>query len=159
MISQRARKLQPLHAAVQNYAWGLSPTESSLVARLHALNSGAEVDDTQPYAELWMGVHPSGPARLANEPDVTLSKFMADSVVSADLPYLFKVLSVAKPLSIQAHPHKDLARQLHQQNPKAYKDENHKPEMCVALTGTSIRLPDASFSFCCFPFVASIRRL
>ena len=50
------------------------------------------------------------------------------------LPYLVKVLSVAKALSIQAHPDKALARLLHKDNPKAYKDANHKPEMAIALT-------------------------
>ncbi|KAK9742507.1 hypothetical protein RND81_03G177900 [Saponaria officinalis] len=51
-----------------------------------------------------------------------------------DLPFLFKVLSVAKPLSIQAHPCKELAKKLHLQYPKVYKDENHKPEMALAVT-------------------------
>lgn len=127
-------ELVPLYAAVQNYAWGLSPSEDSLVARMYALNSGCGVEDEKPYSELWIGVHPSGPARIVSNPDVTLSQFLSDASVPS-IPYLFKILSVAKPLSIQAHPHKELAAQLHRDNPKAYKDDNHKPEMCVALTG------------------------
>ncbi|KAL0332474.1 UNVERIFIED_CONTAM: Mannose-6-phosphate isomerase 2 [Sesamum calycinum] len=51
-----------------------------------------------------------------------------------NLPFLFKVLSVAKALSIQAHPDKDLAAILHKQQPGVYKDGNHKPEMALALT-------------------------
>ncbi|XP_074287375.1 mannose-6-phosphate isomerase 1-like [Silene latifolia] len=51
-----------------------------------------------------------------------------------DLPFLFKVLSVAKPLSIQAHPCKELAKTLHLKYPTVYKDENHKPEMALAVT-------------------------
>ncbi|KAK6152876.1 hypothetical protein DH2020_012515 [Rehmannia glutinosa] len=51
-----------------------------------------------------------------------------------NLPFLFKVLSVAKALSIQAHPDKDLAAILHKQQPGVYKDDNHKPEMALALT-------------------------
>ncbi|KAH9616682.1 hypothetical protein KSS87_018363 [Heliosperma pusillum] len=51
-----------------------------------------------------------------------------------DLPFLFKVLSVAKPLSIQAHPCKELAKKLHLKYPTVYKDENHKPEMALAVT-------------------------
>lgn len=121
-----------LEASVQNYAWGLAPPQNSLVARLHALNSGNPVSDDKPYAELWMGIHPSGPTKIAGS-DVTLSQFLQDNQLP-NLPYLFKVLSVAKPLSIQAHPHKELAAKLHADNPKAYKDDNHKPEMCVALT-------------------------
>ena len=44
------------------------------------------------------------------------------------------MLSVAKALSIQAHPDKELARVLHARDPKNYKDDNHKPEMALALT-------------------------
>lgn len=52
----------------------------------------------------------------------------------SNLPFLFKVLSVAKALSIQAHPDRDLAAVLHEQYPDMYKDGNHKPEMALALT-------------------------
>lgn len=45
-----------------------------------------------------------------------------------------KVLSVAKALSIQAHPDKPLAEKLHADRPDVYKDPNHKPEMACALT-------------------------
>lgn len=50
------------------------------------------------------------------------------------LPFLFKILSAGKALSIQAHPDKELAKRLHKEKPKSYKDDNHKPEMAVALT-------------------------
>lgn len=50
------------------------------------------------------------------------------------MPFLFKVLSINKALSIQAHPNKKLAEQLHASNPKEYKDDNHKPEMTIAVT-------------------------
>ena len=50
------------------------------------------------------------------------------------LSFLFKVLSIRTALSIQAHPDKRLAGQLHAENPNAYKDDNHKPEMTLALT-------------------------
>lgn len=50
------------------------------------------------------------------------------------LPFLFKILSAGKALSIQAHPDKDLAKKLHREKPGSYKDDNHKPEMAVALT-------------------------
>ncbi|XP_057809457.1 mannose-6-phosphate isomerase 2-like isoform X2 [Salvia miltiorrhiza] len=43
-------------------------------------------------------------------------------------------LQVAKALSIQAHPDKSLAAILHKQQPEVYKDDNHKPEMALALT-------------------------
>ncbi len=50
------------------------------------------------------------------------------------LPYLFKVLSIAKALSVQAHPDKALAERLHAARPDVYKDDNHKPELACALT-------------------------
>lgn len=50
------------------------------------------------------------------------------------LPYLLKVLSIAKALSVQAHPDKALAGRLHGSRPDMYKDANHKPELACALT-------------------------
>ncbi|KAG5936674.1 hypothetical protein E4U53_000170 [Claviceps sorghi] len=50
------------------------------------------------------------------------------------LPFLFKVLSINKALSIQAHPNKKLAEQLHARDAKNYPDDNHKPEMAIAIT-------------------------
>ena len=50
------------------------------------------------------------------------------------LPFLFKVLSISKALSIQAHPNKKLAGELHRKDPKNYPDDNHKPEMTIAIT-------------------------
>jgi len=50
------------------------------------------------------------------------------------LSYLFKVLSVRTALSIQAHPNKKLAQQLHREKPDIYKDPNHKPEIAIALS-------------------------
>ena len=41
---------------------------------------------------------------------------------------------MAKALSIQAHPDKKLAQALHVQRPSVYKDDNHKPEMAIAIT-------------------------
>ena len=36
------------------------------------------------------------------------------------LPFLFKILSIQKALSIQAHPDKKLAERLHKDDPKNY---------------------------------------
>lgn len=127
------QRLIPLRAAVQNYAWGIPGGANSLVARLHSLNSGEAVSTLKPYAELWIGTHPSGPAELISSTPMSLSEFLKEKSLP-DIPYLLKVLSVAKPLSIQAHPDKTLAAKLHATNPTAYKDDNHKPEMCVALS-------------------------
>ncbi|KAF9182969.1 Mannose-6-phosphate isomerase [Haplosporangium sp. Z 767] len=90
-----------------------------------------------------MGTHPNGPSML-HRSDRTL-----ESILNADpqlltpyfhekyhghLPFLFKVLSIGKALSIQAHPDKELAEELFKSRPDLYKDDNHKPEMAIALT-------------------------
>lgn len=49
------------------------------------------------------------------------------------LPFLFKVLSINKALSIQAHPTKSHAEELHRRAPDLYRDPNHKPELVIAL--------------------------
>jgi mannose-6-phosphate isomerase len=49
------------------------------------------------------------------------------------LPYLPKVLSIAKALPLQLHPNKDLAAKLHEKNPDQFTDANHKPEIALAL--------------------------
>eukprot|EP01062_Namystynia_karyoxenos_P008646 TRINITY_DN13042_c0_g1_i1.p1 TRINITY_DN13042_c0_g1~~TRINITY_DN13042_c0_g1_i1.p1 ORF type:complete len:461 (+),score=169.98 TRINITY_DN13042_c0_g1_i1:93-1475(+) len=134
------RCVTPLRCAVQNYAWGMKGSTSE-VAQLHAAGSGGVVDEAKPYAELWMGTHPSGPSLVG---DMPLKEWLMarkeqalGSLVASrwgDLPFLFKVLSVNTALSIQAHPDKANAERLHARDPKNYKDDNHKPEMAVALT-------------------------
>ena len=37
-------------------------------------------------------------------------------------------------LSVQAHPDKAGAQRLHANRPDVYKDDNHKPEMAIAVT-------------------------
>ncbi|PJF16906.1 Mannose-6-phosphate isomerase [Paramicrosporidium saccamoebae] len=103
-------------AAVQNYEWGLLGS-NSLVAKISAKNSDQQIDESKPYAET------TSPMVL---PAILL--------ILADLPFLFKILSVGKALSIQAHPDIELAKKLHAKDPKNYRDPNHKPEMTIALT-------------------------
>ncbi|KZV36870.1 mannose-6-phosphate isomerase 1-like [Dorcoceras hygrometricum] len=139
-----------LKCCVKNYDWGKVGKESS-VAWLHAKNSGEAIKDEDPYAEFWMGSHDSGssyvvvPVADGGSGDfVGLKEWiernpavLGDEVLrkwGPNLPFLFKVLSVAKALSIQAHPDKDLAALLHKQQPGVYKDDNHKPEMALAVT-------------------------
>ncbi|CAD7934882.1 unnamed protein product [Amoebophrya sp. A120] len=52
-----------LQPAVQNYAWGVKGTRSSVAGFLeeHA------VEDEKPYAELWMGTHVNGMAQVLRE--------------------------------------------------------------------------------------------
>jgi len=115
----------------QNYAWGRRGLDSKVSVLLNAGGYLDEVDEKAPYAELWMGTHPKGPAQVdLSDGVVPLLTFLKGK----PLPYLFKVLSVNQSLSIQAHPDKALARQLHKERPDVYKDDNHKPEMALALT-------------------------
>ena len=96
-----------------------------------------------PYAELWMGTHPSGPSQVRESGEL-LREYVRrrPGALGArvferfgeDLPFLFKVLSVRTALSIQAHPDKARAERLHAERPHVYKDANHKPEMALALT-------------------------
>ena len=90
-----------------------------------------------------MGTHPSNPSKDV-ETQRTLLDLVQDNqaLMSTEiskrygekLPFLFKVLSIRKALSIQAHPNKKLAEQLHAKDPKNYPDDNHKPEMTIAVT-------------------------
>lgn len=116
------------------------------MARFAASGSALAVNESERYAELWMGTHPNAPCSVVTEEDGStrpLSEVLAQdpqlmgstlhAAYDGDLPFLFKVLSIDKALSIQAHPDKHLARHLHLTRPDLYKDPNHKPEMAVAV--------------------------
>ncbi|KII96085.1 hypothetical protein PLICRDRAFT_130294 [Plicaturopsis crispa FD-325 SS-3] len=132
---------------VQQYDWGKIGSASQ-VAELAVASKipGFELDETAPYAELWMGTHPKSPSRVFETQEI-LSEYLAahpeligDRAIqrfdasNGNLPFLFKVLSIEKALSIQTHPDKATATKLHAEQPSIYKDPNHKPEMALALT-------------------------
>lgn len=90
-----------------------------------------------------MGTHPSNPSTDLQTGRTLLDlvqdnqALLAPSTIARygeKLPFLFKILSIARALSIQAHPNKKLAEQLHARDPDNYPDDNHKPEMAIALT-------------------------
>ena len=133
-----------LDCTVQHYAWGRAAARSIIPSLL----PGQIVD--KPYAELWMGAHPKAPATLLFESvetplDVLIARF-PDAVLgeqvarrfSGRLPFLFKILSIRTALSIQAHPNKSKAEQLHAEDPEHYPDDNHKPEVAIALSPVSL---------------------
>ena len=153
-------RLFPLRCAVMTYAWGETGTDS-IVGRLAAANDrDFAIEHKTPYAELWMGTHPNGPSMVLIEMPwrtvtplnewLKLNPSMHGSRRAAsaperrrarnsrerhhELPFLFKVLSVRTALSIQAHPDKELGARLHATRPDLYKDDNHKPEMTLAVT-------------------------
>lgn len=76
-----------------------------------------------------MGTHSSLPSK-DDETGRTLLDLLQDNkaLMSTEvsdkfgekLPFLFKVLSINKALSIQAHPNKKLAEQLHAKDPEHY---------------------------------------
>ncbi|KAL4219852.1 hypothetical protein ACF0H5_020263 [Mactra antiquata] len=135
-----------LKCACQNYHWGKIGNESEVASLLKSGDSSFQIDNETRYAELWMGTHPNAPSLVVipGKPNKPLSEWVSENPdklgdkvnkqFGGALPFLFKVLSVDKALSIQAHPNKKHAEILHEKDPKNYKDPNHKPEMAIALT-------------------------
>ena len=144
MAQKSASYFYPLDCAVMDYPWGRSGPD----ALIHDLSAarGLTPDRAQPAAELWMGAHPKAPAKLPDGRPLdeaireNTAHFLGQALADRgyrSLPFLFKVLDAARPLSIQAHPDRDLAPELHARDPKNYPDDNHKPELAVSLGGMS----------------------
>jgi len=143
--AQRVRRLQN---PVMPYAWGSRTAIADL--------TGRPVPSPQPEAELWMGAHPKAPSQvICNGCSVNLRDWIAQAPAAIlgenvirrfgnQLPFLFKVLAAAEPLSIQAHPNMAQARAGYERENRAgipldapqrnYRDGNHKPEILCALT-------------------------
>lgn len=145
----------PAQGFVKNYHWGKVGNDSYIarfrdIARdqFHSEGTADNPDEetSKPLAEIWFGVHPLGPATVrVGKQNVKLDSLlsrqpeMVGSIehyrkFSKKLPFLMKILSISEPLSLQAHPDKKLAQDLHQKDPKNYPDSNHKPELAIALT-------------------------
>lgn len=99
------------------------------------------IDESTPYAELWLGTHANGMSQVSvkGKKQSLLEYVQGNPTLHCgsscnELSFLLKVLSVRKVLSIQAHPDKQLAQQLHAERPTVYKDPNHKPEMAICLS-------------------------
>ncbi|MBT9428561.1 mannose-6-phosphate isomerase [Candidatus Symbiopectobacterium endolongispinus] len=140
--------MQKMRNSIQHYAWGSTTALTELY--------GIENKDNLPMAELWMGAHPKSSSWLVNEQgqEKRLRDVINDAPVETlgaaiaaqfgELPFLFKVLCAAQPLSIQVHPSKPATEQgFAKENRLAiplyaphrnYKDANHKPELVFALT-------------------------
>jgi mannose-6-phosphate isomerase len=127
-----------------SYDWGKKGKDSAAAKYAAATPSDDfTVQDDKPYAELWMGTHPSLPSKdlytgrslldLVSDNQALMGSDITEKY-NKKLPFLFKVLSINKALSIQAHPNKKLAEKLHAKDPKNYPDDNHKPEMTLAIT-------------------------
>jgi mannose-6-phosphate isomerase len=107
--------MRRLEGVVQHYDWG----DPAFIPRL----LGVEPDG-RPWAEWWLGTHPSGPSTIAGD------GALAD--VAGPLPYLLKVLAATEPLSLQCHPSAEQAVDGHRRG--IYPDDRPKPELLVALT-------------------------
>ena len=140
--------MQKLINSVQNYAWG----SKTALTELYGLANPQQL----PMAELWMGAHPKSSSKIEDASgqivslrdviDGNQSALLGDAVAQrfGELPFLFKVLCAAQPLSIQVHPNKrnsevGFAKENAAGIPmdaaeRNYKDPNHKPELVFALT-------------------------
>ncbi|MBW4094070.1 MAG: mannose-6-phosphate isomerase, class I, partial [Acidobacteria bacterium] len=133
---------------IRPYAWG---STTAIPALLGTEATGG------PEAEMWIGAHPQAPSIVAH-PDGSTTGL--DELIAADpeatlgtasrtlfgdrLPYLMKVLAAGAPLSLQVHPTLEQARAGYAAEQAAgvalddpqrnYKDDNHKPEMILALS-------------------------
>ena len=137
-------KLQGIH---RHYEWG----GHSFIPQLMQLDNSIG----KPFAEYWMGAHPSAPSIVETvDGSKLLDQLIQENQVHflgartanqfGSLPYLFKILDVKKMLSIQVHPSKVNAEKgfLKEQiagipidaSHRNYKDQNHKPEVMVALS-------------------------
>jgi mannose-6-phosphate isomerase len=142
-----------LHNPIQHYSWG-SKNQNAYIPQFLGITPQPE----KPYAELWMGAHPTAPTKIDVDgklmaldelihrfPEIFLGKKVANRF-ARQLPFLFKVLSAAEPLSIQAHPTKRQAELLHKTDPVHYPDDNHKPEIAIALDSLTALAGFATYS-------------
>ncbi|MFQ1022580.1 mannose-6-phosphate isomerase, class I [Avibacterium paragallinarum] len=139
--------LYPLNGQLQHYVWGGHQFLPEFL--------GIPAEQNQYYAEWWLGDHNSAPSIIEeNGTSEPLNAFLAKNPTALgdasrtqfgdNLPYLLKILDVKQPLSIQLHPTKAQAEAgfakenalgIALDDPKrTYKDDNHKPEMMIALS-------------------------
>lgn len=126
--------LIPLSNVPRDYSWGSTELIPRLMGRTP---TGA------PEAEVWYGDHPGCPALVTGGDGQTLDAALA-AAGEASLPYLLKLLAAGASLSIQAHPTRaqavaGFAREEAAGIPRdaadrLYRDDNHKPEIIVALS-------------------------
>lgn len=107
--------VQRIRGVVQHYDWGDTTFLPGFL--------GVEPDG-RPWAELWLGTHSNGPSTFDD------GRPLRDA--TGELPYLLKVLSAARPLSLQTHPDRTRAEAGHAAG--RYPDPNPKPELLCALT-------------------------
>lgn len=143
---KEVKRLFYLEGVPQYYAWGGQSLIPSLVP---SARSG-----DKPVAEYWLGAHQTAPSLVIDAEKSALDQLVAsdaDKILGKPvakkfgrLPYLLKLLDVKDMLSIQVHPSKKEAEKefagentagipMNAPN-RNYKDDNHKPELMVALS-------------------------
>lgn len=146
-MRRQFRQIFKMKNPIQTYAWG---SHTAIAALL-----GDESPSTEPQAELWMGAHLKSPSKvffdsrwvplselIGRYPTELLGRKVAEKF-DRSLPFLFKVLAAAEPLSIQAHPDAQQAvdgfqrenlKGLSLSDPQRnYRDDRPKPECLCAL--------------------------
>ena len=139
-------KLFALTGKIQNYSWGGRQFIPELLS---------EDLKSQKAAEYWLGAHVNSPSIVTTDAgEIALNTFLDSNLnqtLGAEiakkfgrLPFLLKVLDVNDMLSIQVHPSKlEAEKGFKFENEKGipltasyrnYKDDNHKPEIMVALS-------------------------
>lgn len=129
--------MQYLKPSLQTYAWGSHSFIQDFL----------KLDSPGPLAEAWYGAHPKAPAMVGNESLQMLISRQPAFWLGPKLdsfPYLLKILAASQALSIQVHPSKTQAEQGFARENKLgiplsdptrnYQDDNHKPELFMALT-------------------------
>ncbi|MBI4883172.1 MAG: mannose-6-phosphate isomerase, class I [Actinobacteria bacterium] len=116
-----------IEGVARHYPWG-DPTAIPSILGKPA--------DGRPWAEWWLGTHPTGPA--------TLSDGTPLKATAGELPYLLKLLAAARPLSLQTHPDAQQAATGFEREELAglgvddarriFRDPYAKPELLCALT-------------------------
>ncbi len=131
-----------LSGKVQHYQWG----GYDYIPRLLGIDNSKR----RPFAEYWLGAHDNAPAILDNGKGLNEFIQQHPAVLGEKaqqqfgrLPYLLKILDVKDMLSIQVHPNKVSAANAFAAENAAgipltaphrnYKDDNHKPELMMAL--------------------------
>ncbi|MFG6476116.1 mannose-6-phosphate isomerase, class I [Microbacterium sp. P06] len=129
----------------RDYAWG----SMTLIADLEGREPSG-----RPEAEVWFGDHPGSPSEVHDGTGRTLDEWLPAEAAAGDvpsrLPFLLKLLAAGAPLSIQAHPSKAQAEEGFAREEAAgvardagnrnYRDDNHKPELIVAVSDPFVAL-------------------
>lgn len=120
-----------IRGSVKDYPWGIPD----------GLVPWTQQATGAPQAELWFGVHPSGPSTLIggggdNDDDNEYS-VLADFLTHEQAPVLAKILAAAQPLSVQVHPNAHQAREMWDKQqiagPSILADPFEKAEVLMAL--------------------------